>query len=77
VSIGDLHHAVEAGVMTPEDVHAELRDLVSGGKPGRTSAEEITILDSTGTALEDVAVAALAYERAVARGVGLEVALGA
>jgi ornithine cyclodeaminase/alanine dehydrogenase-like protein (mu-crystallin family) len=44
---------------------------------GRTSAGEITVFDSTGTALEDVAAAALVFERARERGLGLRVALGA
>jgi alanine dehydrogenase len=74
--IGDLHHALEAGVLTRDDVHAELADVVTGRKPGRRSAEEITIFDSTGTALEDVAAAAIVYERAVASGAGLDVVLG-
>lgn len=75
-SMGDLHHALEAGVVTREGVHAELADLVSGRRPGRRTTDEITIFDSTGTALEDVAAAAVVYEKAVARGVGLAVALG-
>lgn len=75
-SIGDLHHALDAGLMTREGVHAELADVVVGRKPGRRSAGEITIFDSTGTALEDVAAAAVVYEKAVEAGVGLKVALG-
>ncbi len=67
---GDLHHAIEACIMTRADVHAELADLVSGGKPGRRRADEITLFDSTGTALTDVAAATLAYERALAAGRG-------
>ena len=76
-SFGDLHHAIDAGVLTRESVHAELADVVTGRKPGRRSAQEITLFDSTGTALEDVAAAAVVYEKAVAAGVGLTVALGA
>ena len=75
-AIGDLHHAIEAGVLTREAVHAELADVVIGRRSGRSTPEEITIFDSTGTALEDVAAAALAYERAGAVGAGLKVALG-
>jgi alanine dehydrogenase len=59
VEIGDLHHAIGEGLMRPSDVHAELGEVVAGGKPGRTSQEEITIFDSTGTALQDVASAAV------------------
>ena len=75
--IGDLHHALESSAMTEDDVHAELADVVSGRRPGRRSPEEITVFDSTGTALEDVAASAMLYERAVARGHAREIALGA
>ncbi len=67
-TIGELHHALEAGVMRREDVHAELADVVSGRRPARTRDDEVTVFDSTGTALEDVAAASLVYERAVAAG---------
>ena len=76
-TIGDLHHAIAAGLMRREDVRAELADVVSGRKPGRLSADEIVVFDSTGTALQDVAAAALVYERALASGAGLTVDLGA
>jgi ornithine cyclodeaminase/alanine dehydrogenase-like protein (mu-crystallin family) len=76
-AIGDLHHALAAGLMTRDAVHAELADLVTGRKPGRRSPDEITIFDSTGTALEDVAAAVVVYEKALAGDVGLRVALGA
>jgi ornithine cyclodeaminase/alanine dehydrogenase-like protein (mu-crystallin family) len=72
-TIGDLHHAIEAGVVTREDVHAELGTIVAGVKSGRTSDDEITVFDSTGTALQDLTAAALVYEKAVAGGVGQRV----
>jgi alanine dehydrogenase len=75
-TIGDLHHALAAGAMTREAVHAELSDVVAGRKPGRGTADEITIFDSTGTALQDVAAAVVVYERSLADGAGLAVALG-
>ena len=75
-TIGDLHHALDAGAMSREDVQAELADLVTGRRPGRRSNEEITIFDSTGTALQDVAAAAIVYEKALGAGAGLPVALG-
>lgn len=71
LSIGDLHHAHSAGLMTRERVHAELAEVVAGKKPGRRDPDEITIFDSTGTAVEDVAAAALCYQRASAEGRGL------
>ena len=69
-AIGDLHHAFALGVMRREAVHAELADVVAGTRPGRTTPNEITIFDSTGTALEDVAAAALVYRRAIVEGTG-------
>jgi alanine dehydrogenase len=65
-AIGDLHHALDSGTVRREDVHAELWEVVAGRKPGRLSAEEVTVFDSTGVALEDVAAAAVVYQRAVA-----------
>ena len=75
-AIGDLHHALDAGLMRREDVRAELGDVVARSKPGRLSADEIIVFDSTGTALQDVAAAALVYEHALTRGVGITIDLG-
>ena len=69
-SIGELHHALEAGLMARSDVYAELGEVVSGIKPGRTSADEIIVFDSTGMALQDVIAAATVYERAKLSKVG-------
>jgi ornithine cyclodeaminase/alanine dehydrogenase-like protein (mu-crystallin family) len=71
LDMGDLRHAAEAGAMTPSDIYAELAELVTGDKPGRTDPEEITLFDSTGVAIQDVASAAVIYERAVKAGVGI------
>jgi alanine dehydrogenase len=65
VKVGELQHAISAGLLTPEKVYAELGEIVAGKKPGRLSDDEIIIFDSTGTALQDVAAAALVYERAI------------
>jgi alanine dehydrogenase len=70
-AMGDLHHALEAGVVTRANVHAELGEVVAGKKPGRESQEEITIFDSTGMALQDVAAAAFLYEKAQRDGCGV------
>ena len=63
-AIGDLHHAIARGLVQREKVHAELGEVVAGKRPGRASQEEIIIFDSTGIALEDVAAAAVVYEKA-------------
>jgi alanine dehydrogenase len=70
-AMGDLHHALDAGVITEADVYAELGEVVAGKKPGRESDEEIIIFDSTGMALQDVAAAAFVYEKAERQGSGV------
>ena len=69
--MGDLHHALESGLVTRANVHAELGEVVAGKKPGRESQEEITIFDSTGMALQDVGAAAFLYEKAQREGSGV------
>jgi ornithine cyclodeaminase/alanine dehydrogenase-like protein (mu-crystallin family) len=73
--IGELQHALRAGLMRREDVHAELADVVSGRRPGRTRRDEITIFDSSGTALQDAAAAVAVYEKAHRLGRGTEIEL--
>ena len=75
-TMGDLHHAIEAGRVTLADVHAELPDLVAGRIPGRTRPDEITVFDSTGTALQDVASAASIYQRAIGSNIGSTIDFG-
>ena len=69
-TIGELHHALKAGVVTRENVHAELGEVVAGVKAGRTSPEETIVFDSTGMALQDVVAAAAVYEKAISQGRG-------
>jgi len=71
-TLGDLHHALEQGLVTRTDVYAELAEIVAGRKRGRTSEKEIIIFDSTGTALQDVAAAAAVYEKAARAGRGIQ-----
>lgn len=73
--MGELQHALAAGMMDIGEVHAELGELIAGRKPGRSSPEEIFVFDSTGTALQDVASAAAVYERALATGRGRRLSL--
>lgn len=64
--IGDLHHAIVAGSMIEADVRGDLAGVVSG-RIAPAGDSEITVFDSTGSALEDVAAASLVYERAIGR----------
>jgi ornithine cyclodeaminase len=63
---GELRHALDAGAVVSADDAVELGDVVAGRRPGRTSAEQITVCDLTGVGVQDVAAAALALERAPA-----------
>jgi alanine dehydrogenase len=60
---GDVSHAVEAGLIRREDV-TQLGAVLAGDAPGRAGAEDITIFDSTGLAIQDLAIALVAIERA-------------
>jgi ornithine cyclodeaminase/alanine dehydrogenase-like protein (mu-crystallin family) len=75
VEIGDLRHAIEAKAITPADVHATMAELVVGQKPGRRDDQAITLFDSTGLGLQDVAAAASIYRRACAAGAGQRISL--
>jgi alanine dehydrogenase len=60
---GDLANAVKAGLITRNDV-TELGAVLAGQAPGRQSPDDITIFDSTGLAIQDLAIALAAMERA-------------
>jgi ornithine cyclodeaminase/alanine dehydrogenase-like protein (mu-crystallin family) len=69
-TIGDLHHAIDAGLMTREQVYAELGAIVAGRRPGRSDDNAITVFDSTGMALQDAAATIAVYERALQENAG-------
>ncbi|MDK1491322.1 ectoine utilization protein EutC [Sinorhizobium sp. 7-81] len=68
--LGELHHAIAAGLVAPDAEFAELGQVIAGQKAGRTRAEEITIADLTGTGIQDTAIATLALARADAASAG-------
>jgi len=61
---GDYILAAADGLVGPHHIRAELGDVLSGEKPGRTSPEEITIFKSVGIAIEDLAAAEYLYRKA-------------
>ena len=67
---GSFMLAVEEGVVTEADIHAELGDVVANTAPGRTEDDQITVFDSGGTGIETVAAGYLLYERALEAGLG-------
>lgn len=68
--VGELHHAIDEGLVTIEKVHGELGAVIAGMVRGRESDDEIFVYDATGTALQDVAAAAMCYQKALTRNVG-------
>jgi ornithine cyclodeaminase/alanine dehydrogenase len=81
VVIDDLHQATSGGELNVplargefeiEAVHATLGEVVSGARPGR-AGDEITVFDSTGLAIQDVAVARIVYDEARRQGLGRRV----
>jgi ornithine cyclodeaminase len=68
--LGELHHAIEAGLVSGDAEFAELGQIITGAKTGRKSVSEITIADLTGTGVQDTAIATLAFARAEAHGAG-------
>ncbi|MCP5028047.1 MAG: ornithine cyclodeaminase family protein [Actinomycetia bacterium] len=68
----DLRIPLDEGVIGADHVYAEIGELVSGTKPGRTSEDQLTLYKSVGVAAQDVAAAKLVYERAIAAGIGID-----
>lgn len=67
---GSFIHAVEEGVVSELDIHAELGEIVAGHTEGRTSDTEVTVFDSGGTGIETVAAAGMLYEQASKQDLG-------
>jgi alanine dehydrogenase len=70
---GDMMIPIQEGAITADHIHAELGEVVTGKKIGRTSEKQITLFKSNGLAIQDVAAARLVYEKAKSLGIGQEV----
>ncbi|MER8833035.1 cyclodeaminase [Mesorhizobium sp. M0045] len=68
--LGELHHAIAAGVMAADAEITELGHIIAGERHGRRSGSDITIADLTGTGVQDTAIATLARDRARAAKTG-------
>lgn len=60
--VGELRGAIQAGLMSEEDVYAELGEIVNGDKPGR-EGNEIIVVDLTGTGAQDAAIGQVAWDK--------------
>ncbi|MBO0133537.1 ectoine utilization protein EutC [Agrobacterium burrii] len=62
--LGELHHAIAAGRVMPDQQFAELGAIIAGKAQGRVGRDQITFADLTGTGVQDTAIANLAFTRA-------------
>ena len=65
---GEINVPIQSGIYTTEEIRGTLAELVVGKKKGRGNDRDITVFDSTGIAVEDIAVAKLLFEKAQQRG---------
>lgn len=72
---GDLRQALETGAIAPDSIYADLGEIVTGKKPGRTNDSEITMFKSVGIAIEDIATAEYVLEQAELNELGSLLAL--
>jgi ornithine cyclodeaminase len=68
--LGELHHALKAGVLSEDSEISEIGELTAGIKTGRQNDREITICDLTGVGVQDTTIAVLTYQKAISRGLG-------
>jgi len=69
--LGELHHALDAGIIRDESGVVEIGEIITGQKTGRLSDDEITICDLTGVGIQDTQIARFALVRASERKFGL------
>ncbi len=70
---GEINVPFGKGILNKKDIHATLGEIIAGKKKGRASAREITVFDSTGLAIQDVAIAGLIYRAALKKKIGRRV----
>ncbi|MFW6382741.1 MAG: ornithine cyclodeaminase family protein [Haloferacaceae archaeon] len=67
---GEINVPWSQGLLDDDDIHGSVGELVIGEKPGRVDGDGVTVFDSTGLAIQDVAAARVAYEHATAADAG-------
>ncbi len=70
VERGETRNAVQAGIIRPEDIYAEIGEILLSEKPGRENPDEVTIFDTVGMAIQDIMMAAMLYKNALEKGLG-------
>jgi ornithine cyclodeaminase/alanine dehydrogenase len=67
---GETWHPLNKNIITKDDIHAEIGEILLGKKPGRENDEEVTIFDSTGMAIQDNVTSIKIYRNAIERNIG-------
>ena len=70
VEKGETWHPLNKKIISEDDIHAEIGEILLGRKPGRETDDEITIFDSTGMAIQDNTTSNLIYRNAIASKTG-------
>jgi len=73
--IGETQHALAQGLIQESDIHAEIGEILLGKKVGRETEEEVTLFDSTGLAVQDIAAANVVYQLAKQKEMGQRIKL--
>ena len=69
---GEINVPVSQGVFTPDEIYCSLGEIVADVKLGRENDDEITVFDSTGLAIQDIATAKVVYEKALKINAGMK-----
>lgn len=69
-ALGEIRSAIKAGAIGADTEVPELGEIITGAATGRTSGDQVTVCDLTGTGVQDTAIARLAFERATKAGLG-------
>jgi len=75
VRIGEIQHAIREGMIREDDIYSEIGNILLGNKTGRERADEVTLFDATGIAVQDIIAAHKVYIRAQEKRIGKEVNL--
>ena len=75
VHSGEVNVPISEGVLAPQDIYAQIGEILTGKKKGRINEGEITIFDSTGLGIQDVAAGNAVYEKALNTGLGMNLKL--
>ena len=72
-TLGELNHAIKAGLISEKKNFSEIGDIINGLKNGRNNEKDVTICDLTGTGVQDTAIARYAFKKAKEKNLGFRI----